>query len=181
MPYTRKTKSKNKRRTMKGGIRTRRSSSRSSSLRSSSLDRPFVDSFHNLTSNSPYSQSSSHSSSNIFRITPSSSYSSSSRSSRSSNSASSFSSSRSDATIEMGDNITWDELNEILENENILNNLNKSKLKNFLNKAKTHIIRLKKNESDLEKIQSWANVKINNPNLFQGENSKFWKRFLKGI
>lgn len=36
MPYTRKTKSKNKRKTMKGGVRPRSSSSRSSSSRSSS-------------------------------------------------------------------------------------------------------------------------------------------------
>ena len=124
MPYTRKTKSKNKRRTMKGGVRPRRSSSRSSSLGG-----PFVDLFNNLISNSPNSQSSSHSSSNILRITPSSSYSSSSRSSRSSNSASSFSSSRSDVTIEMGDNITWVELKGILENENLLKDLSKSKTK----------------------------------------------------
>ena len=182
MPYTRKTKSKNKRRTMKGGVRprsssSRSSSSRSSSSRSSSSGRLFVDLFHN-----PTSISSSHSSSNIFRITPSSSYSSSSRSSRSSNSASSFSSSRSDVTIEMGDNIKWVELKEILENKNLLNNLSEeNKLNNFLNKAKTHIIRLKKNKPDLVKIESWANAELNKESPVQGENSEFWKKFLKGI
>lgn len=173
MPYTRKTKSKNKRRTMKGGVRPRRSSSRSSSL-----DGPFVDLFHNLTSNSPYSQSSSHSSSNILRLTPSSRYSSSSRSSRSSNSRSSFSSSRSDVTIEMGDNITWVELKKILENESLLKDLSKSKLKNFLDKAKPHIVRLKKNKNDLEKIKSWANSELAKEYPVQEANSNIWEKFL---
>ena len=148
MPYTRKTKSKNKRRTIKGGTTRRSSSSRSSSSRSSSR------SSSSRSSSSRSSSRSSSSNSSPFSSSPFSSSSSRSSSSRSSLSTSSSSTSSSEVEAH-----TWTDLKKVLENSNPLLNLNLyhgNDLKNLLN----DVVEIAKKFTKKEKkqIKEWISI-----------------------
>jgi len=173
MPYTRKTKSKNKRRTMKGGVRPRRSSPRSpfstppqiqGSPRSPFSTPPQIQGspifpFRNLSS------SSSSPSSSVFSFSRSSS----------SSSPHSVLSSRSGSPVH-----SWTDLKKVLENSNPLINLNLyhgNQLRNLLNDALQIAKTLTKKEKEL--IKNWVKIEKKKPPPVRSDGQiTIWKNFL---